>query len=244
MIQGHHPVNDPERRHPPAAKWAVVIDDVLYPMPRQKLKARDISHQASVPHERSLVRDYNSPNDIGLAPDAEIDLAEGNVFRTIEGCQHGHQVSCEAPAKLAFVVDDCWEVSIQQKQTGETMRGLFNLSQNVELLRDFESPCDEAIGDKKPITFADGPVFITRKVEAREAMIIVNGRSKSVTGKTINFEQVVALAYNPVRNEPFVLYTVQYSRGPQANPEGELLAGQQVKVKERMVFLVTETDKS
>jgi hypothetical protein len=51
-------------------------------------------------------------------------------------------------------------------------------------------------------------------------------------------------AFNPVRTEPFILYTVMYSRGPKANPEGELVAGGSVLVKNRMVFLVTETDRS
>jgi hypothetical protein len=225
-------------------KWAAIVDDRLVPMPRRRLKARDILHQGSVPPGRSLVRDYNSPNDIAFDPDAEIDLAEGNVFRAAEGCQQSRQITCEAPAKLAFVVDDRWEVTIQPKQSGETLRGLFNLPQNTELLRDHESPRDEEIGDDERFTFADGPVFITRKAEVRDTTIIVNGRPKTVTGKTVSFEQIVALAYNPVRSEPFILYTVQYSRGPRANPEGELLAGQQVKIKDRMVFLVTETDKS
>ena len=56
--------------------------------------------------------------------------------------------------------------------------------------------------------------------------------------------QVVPLAFNPVRTEPFILYTVMYSRGPKANPEGELATGGSVLVKNRMVFLVTETDRS
>jgi hypothetical protein len=227
-----------------SAKWAAVVDDRVVPMPRRRLKARDILHQADVPAGRSLVRDFNSPNDVGFNADADVDLAEGNVFRTAENCEHSDRIVCDAPAKLAFVVDDRWEVTIQPKQTGETLRGLFELSQHVDLLRDHESPHDDAIEDDERLTFAEGPVFITRNTEGKETTIIVNGRAKTVTGKTISFEQVLPLAYDPVRNEPNVLYTVQYSRGPRANPEGELLAGQQVKIKDRMVFLVTETDKS
>ena len=56
--------------------------------------------------------------------------------------------------------------------------------------------------------------------------------------------EVVALAYNPVRTEPFIVYTASYSRGPKANPEGDLFRGQTVKIKEGTVFCVTETDKS
>lgn len=74
--------------------------------------------------------------------------------------------------------------------------------------------------------------------------VIVNGRPKHVESKTLSFLQVVALAFDPVRTDPDVLYTVQYSRGPRANPEGELLAGGSVEIKSGMVFLVTETNRS
>lgn len=169
---------------------------------------------------------------------------EGNVFRTSTGCELSHAISHNAPAKLAFVVDDRWEVTIQPKQTAETLRDLLAIESDAELLRDFESPIDEPIDDDARIKFEDGPVFITRHAAPKEITIIVRGRPKKWASKTITFDQVVALAYTPVRNEPGILYTVSYSRGPKVNPEGELMKGQSVKVKEGMVFLVTETDKS
>lgn len=224
------------------AKWAVVIDDRLAPMPRRRLKARDVLHQSGANPELTLVRDYESPNDVGFEPDANVDLADGNVFRTASGCKRSNDVASNAPPKLAFIVDDRWEVTIQPKQTGETLHALLEIPETAELFRDFESPNDEAIEDDERVRFADGPVFITRGV--REITIIVRGRERKWSAKTISFAQVVALAYNPVRTEPGILYTVSYSRGPKANPEGELLAGGVIKVKDRMVFLVTETDKS
>jgi hypothetical protein len=213
-------------------------------MPRRKLKARDILAQAGASTDMTLVRDFNSPNDIGFEPDGEVDLAEGNVFRIAAGtCDRHHTVANELP-KLAFIVDDRWEVTVQPKQSAESLRGLLEIADGVELLRDFESPNDEPIEDNERIAFQDGPVFITRKGECREITIVVRGRPRKVPGRTISFEQVVALAYNPVRTEPFIVYTVSYSRGPNANREGDLFRGQSVKIKEGMVFCVTETDKS
>jgi hypothetical protein len=244
MVQEHHQQRDPAHGHPPAAKWAALVGDSLYPMPRRKLKSRDILAQAGAGTEATLVRDFNSSNDIGFEPDAEVDLAEGNVFRTVTGaCEQRHAVPNERP-KLAFIVDDRWEVTIQPKQTAESLRGLLGIADGVELLRDFESPNDDLIEDDQRIAFQDGPVFITRKGECREVNIIVRGRPRTVSGRTISFEQVVALAYSPVRTEPFIVYTVSYSRGPKANREGDLFRGQSVKIKEGMVFCVTETDKS
>ena len=226
------------------AKWAAIVDDRLIPLPRRLLKARDILHQSGASPEATLVRDLNSPNDIGFEPDADVDLAAGNVFRIVAGaCERRHVVPSESP-KLAFVVDDRWEVTIQPKQTAESLRGLLDIGDGFELLRDFESPNDEPIEDGERILFQDGPVFITRKVEGRAITIIVRGRPRQVASRTISFEQVVALAYDPVRTEPFIIYTVSYSRGPKANREGDLFPGQTVKIKEGMVFCVTETDKS
>ena len=228
-----------------SAKWAAVVNDRLIPLPRRELKARDILHQAGAnPESSTLVRDLNSPNDIGFEPDAKVDLAGGNVFRIADGaCERRHVIPTESP-KLAFIVDDRWEVTIQAKQTAESLRGLLGIKEGVELLRDFESPNDEPIEDGEQIRFQDGPVFITRKGEGREITIIVRGRPRKVSGRTISFDEVVALAYNPVRTEPFIVYTVSYSRGPKANREGDLFRGQSVKIKEGMVFCVTETDKS
>jgi Multiubiquitin len=39
-------------------------------------------------------------------------------------------------------------------------------------------------------------------------------------------------------------YTVTYSKGPHQNPQGTLLEGQSVLVKDRMVFDVVKTVKS
>ena len=226
------------------AKWAAIIDDRLAPMPRRCLRAHDILHQSGAKPDTTLVRDFNSPNDVGFEGDSIVDLAEGNVFRTTSGCVRNHKVASDAPPKLAFVVDDRWEVTIQPHQTGETLRGLLAVLDDKALLRDFESPRDEIIKEEERVEFADGPVFITRDAEAKEITIIVKGRPQKWTSKTISFDQVVALAYNPVRTGPGILYTVSYSRGPKANPEGELLAGGTVKVRDRMVFLVTETNQS
>ena len=74
--------------------------------------------------------------------------------------------------------------------------------------------------------------------------IIVNAQPKRWVEETINFSQVVALAFpNPVVGANIV-YTVAYSHGPKDNPQGTLVDGQSVKVKSGMVFDVTKTDKS
>jgi hypothetical protein len=227
-----------------APRWAAVVGDKLVPMPRRHLAATDILFQASAPPNTTLVRDFNSPNDIGFTPSAMVDLAEGNVFRLVAACAQQDNVRPDAEPKLAFVVDDRWEIVVRSMQTVASLRGLFDLDDDTDLLRDVESPRDELLDDDDPVRFADCPVFVTRPATERKLTIIVNARPREWSGRTISFEQVLPLAFDPVRTEPFILYTVMYSRGPRANPEGELVAGGSVRVKNRMVFLVTETDRS
>lgn len=74
--------------------------------------------------------------------------------------------------------------------------------------------------------------------------IIVNARPKEVTDDEQSFNQIVALAFNPVPSGPNIVFTVSYRKGPKENPEGTMAPGQTVEVKEGMVFDVTATDKS
>lgn len=74
--------------------------------------------------------------------------------------------------------------------------------------------------------------------------IIVNAREKQVEKDDITFEEVVDLAFDPKPVGENVLFTVTYRRGQGNKPEGSLLAGQSVKVKDGMIFNVTATDKS
>lgn len=139
-------------------KWAAIVEDVLIPLPRRSVKARVILAQAGK-EGHVLVRDYDQPADVALDPDAEIDLAEGNVFRVVSSCDAPPAVAPAAPAKLAFVIDDAWEVTINPHQTRRSLIDLFGLPDDAELFRDFMSPNDQRILPSDAIRFADGPVF-------------------------------------------------------------------------------------
>lgn len=72
--------------------------------------------------------------------------------------------------------------------------------------------------------------------------IIVNGRPREVTGKMISYEEIVKLAFPNEPSNQDIDFTVAY-----ANPHGKdgtLVSGQEVHVKEGMVFNVTKTNRS
>jgi len=78
----------------------------------------------------------------------------------------------------------------------------------------------------------------------KEYTIIVNGRAKVVIKKELSFAEVVALAFeNPPQGENIVI-TVTYRRGEGDKPEGSLVEGETVKIKDGMIFNVAATDKS
>jgi len=72
--------------------------------------------------------------------------------------------------------------------------------------------------------------------------IIVNGRQREVTGHKLTYQQVVKLAFPEDQPDPNIVYTVAY-----ANPHGKdgtLAEGQELQIKEGMVFNVTKTNRS
>jgi Multiubiquitin len=78
---------------------------------------------------------------------------------------------------------------------------------------------------------------------AHEYTIIVNAREKKVTSATVTYEQVVALAFDPVPSGENILITVTY-RGAEGKQSGTLTPGQSVEVKNGTIFDVKATDKS
>ncbi|WP_417612572.1 multiubiquitin domain-containing protein [Owenweeksia hongkongensis] len=78
----------------------------------------------------------------------------------------------------------------------------------------------------------------------RDIPIIVNGRSKEWHKKTISFEELVILAFGTISENPNTCYTVTYSRGNGHKPTGSLIKGEVIKVKPKMIFNVSATDKS
>ena len=74
--------------------------------------------------------------------------------------------------------------------------------------------------------------------------IIVNARPKIVTAKEMSFAEIVALAFDTPSTGQSTVFTVTYRKGEGHKPEGTLVDGETVKIKEGMIFNVTATDKS
>jgi hypothetical protein len=74
--------------------------------------------------------------------------------------------------------------------------------------------------------------------------IIVNGQKKTWPKKFISFDEIVKLAFPTTPAGQNILFSVSYEDGPPSNPQGTMIVGDRVKIKDGMVFNVTPTDRS
>lgn len=81
------------------------------------------------------------------------------------------------------------------------------------------------------------------KGSKKDVIIIVNAREHVVPKDELSFDEIVAFYENPPTG-PNVYFTVTYRRGHGNKPEGNLEAGESVRVKDGMIFNVTATDRS
>lgn len=81
-------------------------------------------------------------------------------------------------------------------------------------------------------------------MKTKTTTIIINGREVEVDKKELTFAEIVELAFGDAPTGDNIIFTVTYKRGHGNKPEGTLVEGESVKVKEGMIFNVTRTDKS
>ena len=134
----------------------------------------------------------------------------------------------------------------QEYITGVEIRKLGNIPAEDEIFLAIKKPWeDELVPDDKQVNLARPEIeHFYSKDKKFKITLIVNGRPKPWTEKTITFEQVVVLAFGTYDPNPNKIYTVTYDKGPNANPQGTMVRGSKVYVKDKMIFNVTATDKS
>jgi len=128
--------------------------------------------------------------------------------------------------------------------TGAALYALGNVAAGMELYREVDgnredTPIEndsEVIHLKEDDHFHSGPPKVYT--------IIVNARKKEVSTKTLSFDQVVALAFDPVPTGPNVQFSITYRKGPHENHEGILTEGGVIRIKDGMIFDVSQTNRS
>lgn len=230
-IQPESPAAPPPARQA-VPKWAVLVNDQIVSMPRQCVAATVIRHQAGISADHALVRDHNSPDDPLIDDAAVLDLADGNVFYSIPSCDVKPRPHCGSEPKRAYFVDDRWELAGPITQTGRSIRELFGLANEVELLRDLEAPNDAPVGLDDPATFGAGPVFRTRK-DCGTLTIFVNNQlfseANGVQHEMTGMQIAALVGMTPDNTDIFLV---------EGSGQAQIAADQVVKIRNRQHFRV------
>ena len=80
--------------------------------------------------------------------------------------------------------------------------------------------------------------------EKKTVTIVVEGTPHEWTKGEITYAEVVTLEVPNYSQHPEITYSVKYKNGHGNKPEGILSPGASVKVKEGMIFSVSETGQS
>jgi len=145
------------------------------------------------------------------------------------------------------------EIFIDQKRhkspnptTGEALYRLGEVPADLELYREVRGDREDQPIPNAPelIHLTEFEHFHSAPAHSKEITIIVNGRKREVKAKELTFDEVVALAFNPIPSGPNIVITITYRHGPRENPEGMLSKGEKVWIKDGMVFNVKATDRS
>jgi multiubiquitin len=126
--------------------------------------------------------------------------------------------------------------------TGEALYLLGHVAPHRELFREVTGDHEDHLvpRDMTAIHLKQDEHFYSQKA----VTILVNGEPHEETETRISFEAVVKIAYPVAPGGACIEYTVTYRHGPPANPKGSLTAGHSVKIRNRMIFDVTPTDRS
>lgn len=147
--------------------------------------------------------------------------------------------------KLHYFINDKEYVSYKQWISGAELREKGNVPANMDIyLKVDEGWEDDFIEDDELVDLArPGKERFVTVPKSTSYTIRVNGDEKEWKKNVISFEEVLSLAF-PSINHDRTAYTMKYSNGPRQNPNGSMDKGDIVYIKNKMIFNVTETNRS
>jgi len=126
--------------------------------------------------------------------------------------------------------------------SGEALYKLASIPQHRELFREVSGDHEDELipRDGTTVHLKENEHFYSQKT----VTVLVNGEPHETTETRLSFDEVVKIAYPTPPSGEVIEFTVTYRNGPPANPKGTLTAGHSVKLKNKMIFDVTPTDRS
>jgi len=232
MIKENSGAEEPQKLKTPLK---FVIEGKIYETFDQYKTGADLKQIANIPLDVELYLSISKPyNDELIENGTKVNLArpEDEYFFVKK--------------KLDFYINGKPFTWYKQFIRGIQIRELGKVPADQDIYLDIKEGWeDDYIMDDEIVDLArPGKERFIAKPKQSEFKIIVNAREKVWNASEISFEHLVELAFGAYNNDPNVGYTVTYSRGWDPKPEGTMVKGSVVRVKNKMIFDVTATDKS
>ncbi|MDZ5146327.1 multiubiquitin domain-containing protein [Microbacterium testaceum] len=209
----------------------IIIDGASYPVPHGDISGQEL-RELPTPPVADLWLELPDAQDIPVPPHSTITISGDLRFFSNQ------------PVTI-FINAAPYRVpagAITEQQLRELTSPA--IPDDHRLYRDIFDDLDDPITEDEIVIITDGERFFTKNPLPTSFQIIVNGTKHTVTGSTVFFETVTAIAYPEPPAGAQLLFTVGYSRAVAPRPTGTLRAGESVTIKNGTIFNVTATDKS
>lgn len=209
------------------------IDGEEFSTTQQYITGRELKDKKRIPHSTELYLAVSRPyEDELIENETKVNLARPDIEQFF------------VKRKLEYSVNGKDFISYKQFITGNEIRTIGGIPNNHTVYLDNPDEWDDdLIEDNEFVDLArEGKEkFISKPAE--KTYITVNGTNHFWEKETISFNEVILLSGHVMTN-PNTAFTIAYENGHVSHPEGVLTNGKSVKVKHKMIFYVTATDKS
>lgn len=216
-------------------KYRYSVNEISYKSVDPQLTGRDIlRHGGFDPASDHVLIQVDRPGSHSVGLDDLVDLTE-------EGRETFWAFASDRI--FTFTVDERGYEWGAPKISEAELRDVSGVSDKKDFVLDRQDAPDQPIHEGETVDLEARGAERIRTVRAL-VTIIVNAEEKQVEGRRISYEELVKLAFESPPSGPNILITIDYGDGPPANPKGSLKPGKSVKIKNKMVFDVTATDRS
>ena len=126
----------------------------------------------------------------------------------------------------------------------DMLRRIGHIPKNHHLVLERADEPDKVLAEDDSVSLDDPGLEKIYSRKRKTVTIIVEGTPHEWPKGKITFAQLVALEVPEYTEDSQITYSVKYKKGHGAKPEGFLSPGASVKVKEGMIFNVSETGQS
>lgn len=147
--------------------------------------------------------------------------------------------------ELIIHIDRKPYITTKNPMTGADLRYIAGIALDYDLWEEVTGPYEDInISDDKPVELRQNMHFYG-VLRLGTVTIVVEGTPHEwPKDELITYAQVVTLEVPGYAQKSGITYSVTYKNGPGNKPEGVLVPGASVKVKDGMIFNVSETGQS